>query len=156
MMNIKPFSVKCTKISESSKLHNFQYRLLLNKIFINDTLFKWHIVESENCDICKLPIKQDIPLMLYHCTIAQTVWKFIQNNTGDLDNCLTWSLEIIMSNLVHPKAKHVVNKLVLIAKQFIFAKKCLQEPITIDSLMYDIALMYKIENLTVNSNIRKL
>ena len=40
-------------ISNIVKYRNFQYRLLLNKIFVNDMLKKWKKVDSEQCKYCK-------------------------------------------------------------------------------------------------------
>ena len=39
------------KITNNTKLRNFQYRLLLNHIPVNDMLYKWKIENSE-CNSC--------------------------------------------------------------------------------------------------------
>ena len=54
---------------DNVKLRNFQYRLLLNKIFVNDTLCKWKIKANDTCEICNRD-KQTIVHLLTHCQNA--------------------------------------------------------------------------------------
>ena len=39
------------------KLRDFQYRLLLGKIFVNDVLYKWKIKNSAECDWCDIDVQ---------------------------------------------------------------------------------------------------
>ena len=71
--------VRLYKITAITKLREFQYRLLLNKIFCNDVLFRWKLVYSPNCEICNDNHKQDTIHLLIKCKKAQVLWKEMKN-----------------------------------------------------------------------------
>ena len=59
-------------ITDIVKLRDFQNRLLLNKIFTNDTLQKRKIVQSGKCEFCSE--KQTITHLLYRCVASKKLW----------------------------------------------------------------------------------
>ena len=64
-------------IMEKVKLRNFQYRLLLNKIFTNNILAKWKIVQSEIdlCELCLLEVQTIQHLhLLTECLCVKELW----------------------------------------------------------------------------------
>ena len=112
------------KLTDNIKMRDFQYRLLLGKIYTNDVLKKWKIVDSEMCDYC-LKERQTITHLLFECELIRKVWEYFTKIFGRSDRDFEWTLVNIMSNLVHPKPKHKINLIVLIVKQFIFQCKCM-------------------------------
>ena len=64
------------RITNITKLRNFQYRLLHNKIFCNNILYHWKIVTTQECDFCDE--KQDIIHLLFKCEYANRLWKAIE------------------------------------------------------------------------------
>ena len=111
---------KCTI---SSKLRNFQYRLLHNKIFCNDVLFHWKIKDSQKCDWCEYP-KQNICHLLYECKIVNPLWGKIRSSMELLsDGNLDVNLSNIIYNKIHAKASHAVNCIVLVTKFTIYRCK---------------------------------
>ena len=112
LLYLKNF-VNIKKVSNIIKLRNFQYRLLLGKIFVNDTLCKWKITPSEIRNICKCEQKEMIVHLLVTCKIVRDIWEYLTQKLSRTEG-LEWSTENIMANLIHPKAQHVVNLIVLI------------------------------------------
>ena len=53
------------QITHITKYRNFQFRLLLNKIFVNDRLAKWKIKSTTACEYCGN--KQGIIHLMLHC-----------------------------------------------------------------------------------------
>ena len=133
------------KLTPMVKLRNFQYRLLLGKIFTNVTLTKWKIVENDTCNLCKnANMKQDIVHLLWDCEIVNKIWKQLTLALGKVES-LTWTKQNIFYNLVHENPKHIVNLITLITKQWIFAHKCMDEIPNYHNLLYKILEVYKIE-----------
>ena len=114
------------KITKIVKLQDFQYRLLLNKIFVNDTLYHWKIKTSNLCDICNRGTKQTIIHMLIDCEFAKVIWDKIKEICGKSDD-FKWNAKNIILNNVHKRNNHIVNLIVLIIKQYLFRCKCLQQ-----------------------------
>ena len=107
------------------KYRNFQFRLLHNKIFCNNILFHWKIKNSQKCDWCPCT-KQDVVHLMVNCPMVEPIWDLIQRlcEKALLDKECEFSKENIILNCVHPKAKHVINLLTLIAKFYVFKCKC--------------------------------
>ena len=62
---------------KSTKLQKFQYRLLHNKIFWNNILYHWKLVNSQHCDFCTESNKEDIVHLHYYCSFTQKIWKVL-------------------------------------------------------------------------------
>ena len=136
------------KITHIVKYKDFQYRLLVNAIFTNDRLFHWKKVNSQKCEWCDEP-KQNITHMLYKCNTVRKVWhklmdfllKCTEVNCTELEmNCKN-----VMLNTVHTKVGHIVNFIVLIIKQNIFANKCLGLPIKFENIIEKVKEIYQTE-----------
>ena len=108
------------KQTDIVKYRNFQYRLLLTKIFTNDTLYKWKIVDSSNCDWCSS--KQTNIHLFIKCPAVWKLWEYVRN-LFKTDNC-KWEPYNIIFNDVHTTVKHVSNVITGITKFFIFKQKC--------------------------------
>ena len=126
-----------------TKLQNFQYQLLLGKFFTNTVLFKWKIVQSNNCEICQKMQEQTIIHLLITCVYSEKIWNFVKMLCQDA--CLDWTNPCIMANTVHPKATHIVNCITLAVKFFIFQQKCLNEKPTVEKLHIYLKEIYRIE-----------
>lgn len=144
----------------ATKYRDFQYRLLLNKIFVNDTLHKWGKVDSKLCDFCLIS-DDNIVHMLCRCTKVQKIWNnlkhyIINRQFNDVSN-LTFTDERIIFNKVHARAAHVINLLVLITKQSIYSCKCTNTPLHVEYFDYQYELIEKIgHNIAKEKNmIRK-
>ena len=141
---------KCTTVT---KLRNFQYRLLLGKIFTNDVLLKWKKVDNDQCDFCT--DKQTIIHLLYECQVAQKMWKLIKDRCSD--PILMWTKQTIFENRVHPKPSYAINQIVLMVKYMLFQHKCLNKWLQEKMLFLELNTQYKISmyNATNFGNVKK-
>ena len=110
-----------------SSLRYFQYRILNNTLYLNERLFKFNIVDSPLCSLCKQENESVIHLFVI-CSEARSLW----------DQLSTWtsSQNIILPppNLVpqvvilgvwdeNMQALTLVNQLILIFKRYIYLKR---------------------------------
>ena len=79
----KMFFIHRLKISDSTKLRDFQYRLLLRKIFTNVILFKWKIKNTAICELCNLET-QTIVHLLCKCPTAVKCLEFIRRESNNV------------------------------------------------------------------------
>ena len=129
------------KISNNNvKLRDFQYRLLLGKIYTNTTLYKWKIVDTKKCDYCTYD--QNIKHLLYNCKNSRKIWNELERIIAD--PLLQWDLRNIMDNTVHAKPKSIYNIIVLIVKHHIFQQKCLGNATTYKKVKIAIKDQYNI------------
>ena len=142
------------KITDNVKLRNFQYRLLLGKIFSNDILYKWKIVESPNYDRCRLSIKQSTRHLLYECKETQKTWDFVKNLFETQSREVEWTMDKILRNNVHAKPNHIMNLIVLITKQYIHKQKCLELPLSNAEISYEFKTFYEIEKYNHGNSIK--
>ena len=145
-------------VTNITKLRDFQYRLLVNDIHTNVRLYHWKIVETQDCELCKLQCKQTVTHLLYNCKIAQGLWnRFEEYVNAEIKlepGILILYEKNIMLNMVHPKPGHIINLLVLYIKQYIFACKCLGSKPDFHEIMIKIKQLYNTEsyNATVSNN----
>ena len=52
----------CTK---TTKYHDFQYRLMLNKIFTNVDMYEWGIMLSDRCTFCNVEAETVLHILCY-------------------------------------------------------------------------------------------
>ena len=109
------------QITNVTKLRNFQYRLLVNKIFCNDILYYWKLKDNQKCDFCKIT-KQSIVHLLHECPIVNSIWKELRiwfNQTG-IDT------EFSLKNILYNKVSEygIANFITLITKFTIYRSKC--------------------------------
>ena len=87
----------CTK---EVKLMNFQYHLMLGKIFTKDILFKWKIVPSDTCELCH-NVKQTVAHLLFDYDIIRPLWLEL-GKIFEIQNVTLWNKANILCNKVHP------------------------------------------------------
>ena len=137
------------KLTDWAKLRDFQYRLLLGKVFTNDTLYKWKIVPTATCGLCRQE-KQIVVHLLIQCSQTCPIWLFMQNTCKSSE--YSWAKSDIMGNTVHSKVKHVMNLVVLVTKHYIFQQKCLSNIITVSKWQQHVRQMYNITRFNDKSN----
>ena len=127
------------KLTNIVKLRNFQYRLLLGKIYTNDILSKWKIVDSEKCEYCNE--KQTIIHLMIHCKNTKILWELIRKCLPSVEI----SPENIMLNNVLSQ-KHIANLFILVTKYYIFQQKCLGQRSNINGLKSELRFTYNLEH----------
>ena len=134
-------------ITNITKFRNFQYRLLLNKVFCNDLLVHWGKVTSNTCEFCN-SAKQTIMHLLYECTTTNEILQELSGKLNEKNIKIELSFRNILFNEVHESTKHVTNFIILVFKQYIYRCKCMGIKPTYLQLKAEIKLAWKIESNT--------
>ena len=110
----------CTKIT---KYRNFQYRLLLNKIFTNVDYYNWGLQLSADCNFgCNT--EETITHLLYRCDKISDIQQKIR------DMCITAEVNYVLdeksfiTNQITEQSTHIIQFICQHAKQFIYRCKC--------------------------------
>lgn len=115
--------------TSSTKLREFQYRLLNSAIVTNQNLMKWGIKDHDRCSFCNSETETTFHLLI-KCSVSKTIWSNIFGNiqnTCDLHVQLTD--EEIYLGLLNPELR-LLNLVTLVVKQYLYACRCrLTKPI---------------------------
>ena len=124
------------------KLRNFQYRLLLNKVFTNATLCEWKVIDSPQCSFCGKNAETILHL-LWGCEIVHNMWEKLKVWLQDHGLNITFTAsDIIFNRLEGPK---IIGSLVVMLKHYIYVKRCKKENICENDLFYLINDQFAIE-----------
>lgn len=109
------------KLTTSTKFRSFQYRFLHRIVYTADNLYQWRVVDSPTCAFCEEEL-ETVEHLFYFCKITYRFWEMFQAWFECLmDSEITLSVEeIFFCN----SDDDLLNTLFLIAKQFIFSRKC--------------------------------
>ena len=132
-------------ISISTKLRIFQYKVLSKKIMTNSMRNKWDSSVSPKCQFCQ-KITESMIHIFCECEKVQSFWKAVVKwvkYVCGIDMVLTNSLIIINKN--SGKDKAFLDTILLIAKQYIYATKCLKENLNVNKMLNKVHDMYIIE-----------
>ena len=121
---LKMFCI-ANRISIRVKLRSFQYRILLHKIFTNDTLYRWGLVCSENCSNCE--VKQTLKHLLWDCPESAKLWCMLKCMLKAVipadSSTRNFSYPIIITNK-WPDTNKALDSIMLATKYYIFQKFC--------------------------------
>ena len=147
-------------VTNITKYRDFQYRLLCGNIYTNDILYHWKKKDSQRCPWCNTP-KQTVKHMLYDCIYSDKIWRnmviFVnENGVGTLTYDSLSYEKIYLGTVTKPK-DHLINFIVLVTKQHLFACNCTDTPISFIDVKEKLHWLYKIEryNAACNGNISK-
>lgn len=131
--------VACTV---STKLRDFQFRLLQGLIVTNFNLMTWKKHTNNSCSFCK-EVREHTVHLFVECLQVSKIWDliqaWIQSKISNEDwFCLDWSPKSILFNLVHSTPSHVVNLIVLIVKQYIYRSRCLGNRLNFERCLNEI------------------
>ena len=129
------------EIKKWVKLYDFQYRLLLGKIFTNYILKKWKVVNSAECEFCKDP-KQDVVHLLVKCPNSVNIWIKLADT---MEGSLTFDRKNIMENRITNTRRNPCNLVCLIVKHYIFQQKCLGHVPNFKGALEAIKYIYQID-----------
>ena len=143
-------------VTNNVKLLDFQYRLLLGKIFANDILCKWGIVDTQKFNFCKTRIQNTVH-MLIECETVQIIWQTIASSFKKHQ----FSIEKIMSGKITNRPKDTVNLIGLITKQYIYHCKCMENLPSLRGIKNEITLfikttIYNCNSINEQSNVKEL
>ena len=141
---------QCTSIT---KLQDFQYRLLLDKIPVNVELHQWGIVDNPLCTFCNIS-EETMSHLFIECKFVARLWKDIKRIIHPIE--INTQFENIVLNKVNEEHM-VLNLLALIVKQLVYRKRCQKAKPNLQSLYYEIRMHYCISkyNAKRDRNIEK-
>lgn len=113
-------------VTPSIKYRSFQYRLLHRRIFLNNILYKWKIVDSPLCEYCRSDY-ETIEHFFVECPVVKRFWTLFQSWFECLtDTEITLSpRRILFNNFENIHGAELLNAAILHAKQYLFSQKCL-------------------------------
>ena len=123
------------------KYRNFQYKLLMNAVPANDRLFYWKKVDSQGCERCNC-IKQTTRHLLFECPIATKIWEqfqfFVRNCIEYNSDEISYSFQVedLFLGSVVANPRHIVNFLVLVTKQYLYATKFTKKWVSFKTLLH--------------------
>ena len=139
------------KLTSITMFRNFQYRLLLGKVYTNSTLYKWKIIDNDKCEICNLGYIQTPCHLFWECKEVRSLWSFMSNVLN-----VNLTLENIFTNMPASPIKNPQNTLILYAKKYIFNAKCKGDKITTHGLIRFLKYWLKIEKYNAHTTADKI
>ena len=130
------------KITRSTKLRDFQYRLLLNKIITNDKLYEWQLTDCLLCMFCKNH-RETIEHLFWECEKIKLVWTRINELIPEHKKIDTFNT--VVTNVWLGKSISVIEEIILITKQFIYRRRCLGKPISVKLCEDEIRMNFQIQ-----------
>ena len=110
------------KLSKVTKLRNFQYRMLLFKIYPNTTLHRWAIKDSSKCEFCNE--EQMLKHLFWECVRVKPLYQYICEL---FESEIELTFEKVFDCSVIQPTEHVANLIILVTKMYIFRSKCKNE-----------------------------
>ena len=131
----------CTHIS---KFRDFQYRLNLGKMTLNEDLCMWGITESNLCNLCKEEV-ETMTHLFYNCKYMQILVKYVYD-LCEL-NCIEYSSEAsdFILNTFLGQRSNIINFVAILAKQFVFRCRCQQTKLSVQKFICELEVIHNIE-----------
>ena len=133
------------KMIKSTKLQYFQLRVLTGTLTTNVKIHAWNTQKSNLCTFCKQR-PETVMHILVTCEKIKMLWICLKKITKyfmsiDVD----FSPQMIILNNYTGQRKDLINTMVAIMKQHIYAKKCFEEVPTFTSFMEKLSSWYLVE-----------
>ena len=115
-------------ISLSTRLREFQYKLLSKKLITNIVVSKWCDNVKPNCSFCDFG-HETVMHLLCECKVTKSFWKTLERwlKYGCEINIKFSPSEIILNKTHYKQKSQLIDTIILTAKQYIYACKCLKE-----------------------------
>ena len=121
-LDVKGAIQQIPQLSSNEKLKSFQYRMLLRAIVTNIQLKKWKVKETDLCSMCEKET-ETVRHLFAECEYAIQMWVVVKDVCKEMNapihDMSYWSL--IVCNI----GSRVANSICLIAKQYIYWKRCI-------------------------------
>ena len=130
-----------------TKLRSFQYNVLTNSLTTNVKRNKWNKDISDRCAFCQ-DQKETVTHLLYQCKFILPLWQAFEKMIQRLLKIQhTFSMKTICLNDYYGRQKELINLLMVIMKQYIYASKCLGETPTFLNYMGKVSKWYNYDML---------
>ena len=140
-------------VTNIPKFRSFQFRLLHRALVTNVHLHRWSIKESDLCTFCKHE-KETLTHLFVTCKEVSMLWEKVTKYLVSRYPGVTLEINAhnIINNAITPGKGDVINFVVLLTKQFIYAQKCLGGDIHFPYLMQKIRMVEQIEKYIAVKN----
>ena len=137
----------------STKLREFQYKILNRILYTNDMLFKFKKIESPLCYFCENDI-ETIEHFLFLCPRVQVFWSEVCSTFGEK---LNWSRSLHIKDIFFGNQdlkihNNLTNYIILESKYFLYRCKLNKTPLSILHLTEKIKNTYYIERSIAKEN----
>lgn len=124
------------------KLRSFQFRFVHRRIFLNEILYKWKIVDTARCFYCENEY-ETMEHLFIHCTVTSRFWELLQNwfecATDTVVNLTPLDIALCQTN------DRTLNTILICAKQFIFKRRIQEKFINFYIFKDELKLLAKFE-----------
>ena len=116
------------RITNYTKMRDFQYRLLQRGIVLNTHLYRWGKIDTNLCTFCtKEP--ETLEHIFTSCQEVRRLWDMLEDYSQQQYSIpITTNNVNIITNHFYFK-KHVINTIGLFLKQYIYRQRCLKMPL---------------------------
>lgn len=127
-----------------TKHRHFQFKYLHRAIYGSNTLHRWGLVDSPYCQNCDTNELETIEHLFFTCTAVQRFWElFVSWYEATTDTEIEITLETV--SFCNHENK-LINTLIIIAKQFLFARRIAERPPNIYVFREKLALIIQMEH----------
>ena len=140
-------------LTMSTKLKWFQYKVINRKLTTNVTINRWNKEIESNCSFCKKQ-RETVMHLLYECNEVTKLWRAMEKWFKKfLKIEINVTKEVVLLNNHRGKDAQLVNTCILIAKQRIYAAKCMtQKSPSFIEITTKIHELYKDEEFIAKKN----
>ncbi len=123
------------QITDDTILRTFQFKINNNILYTNDKLYKFKIIETEQCTFCK-ETKETLLHHFWECHFVKTVWLRTRQKISEKMNIyIDLKPETFIFNLYQGDHADIINLCLLLIKKFIFNCRCKGEIPTYQNAM---------------------
>ena len=119
----------------STKLRDFQYRLLNQAVITNTHLFKWKIIQADICTFCEEQ-PESILHLLVKCKHSQLIWNKLFVKLHTLTGIyIQFTEKEQLLGITNFQYQDLFNLIFIITKQYLYACRCLKTMPSIEMLI---------------------
>ena len=139
----KNIFVQFRQLVKPTKLQYFQYKILTRKLMTNMLQHKWDPSISRKCAMCQKEDETIIHIM-YQCDLVKPLWELLQKACKHFSGLkINFNLSMIILNDYNGQQKALVNLLIAVMKQHIYAEKCKLNSPTFQKFMTKLTQYYQ-------------
>ena len=118
-----------------SSLRSFQYKILNNVLFLSERLYKFNVVTSPLCSLCKVE-NESVSHLFCYCRETRGLWQQLQKWFPDYGNLPRLEPQLtILGIWDDDKPDNIlINHMILLFKRYIYLKKEDQNGLSLQGL----------------------
>ena len=123
-------------ITNQAKYRSFQYRFLHRTIMLNEILKKFQLVATEMCTYCNEE-KETLFHFFWKCPYAKKVWTWVEDIVKEINQNQEYKFDYVSISICKTTTAnfHIANFIVLVAKQAMYAARCMKQHLTKQTLI---------------------